>query len=254
MSASSWGLCRSPSLCINLFFKSFLRPLLTCAAPEWFPFLSVANITKLERLHRAARRAISSCLSFSSILLLLSEAFLPPLRVTLLILFCHLMSGPFVSNLLHFRFGQTWSETKTLQIFLGELLRPLTHSSFLLLLLGSISACPSSSWNLPLFPVKSTLSSPCSCSDPPLTRHSAAFAHFDSPPHDLVIWQTALFLFLLAKVALAYLPTALVVALRPLFFFLAGPVCSSVPAEACAILHALCRFRQHQQACHFSLN
>ena len=38
----------------------------------------------------------------------------------------------------------------------------------------------------------------------------------------LVIWcfgQTALFLFLLAKVAPAYLPTALSVALRPLFSF-----------------------------------
>ena len=34
--------------------------------------------------------------------------------------------------------------------------------------------------------------------------------------------------------------------------FLAGPVCSSFSAEACAILHALCWSRQHQQVCHFS--
>ena len=34
--------------------------------------------------------------------------------------------------------------------------------------------------------------------------------------------------------------------------FSAGPVCSSFPAEACAILHALCWSRQHQQVCHFS--
>ena len=32
----------------------------------------------------------------------------------------------------------------------------------------------------------------------------------------------------------------------------AGPVCSSFSAEACAILHALCWSRQHQQVCHFS--
>ena len=34
--------------------------------------------------------------------------------------------------------------------------------------------------------------------------------------------------------------------------FLAGPVCSGFSAEACAILHALCWSRQHQQVCHFS--
>ena len=33
---------------------------------------------------------------------------------------------------------------------------------------------------------------------------------------------------------------------------LAGPECSSFSAEACAILHALCWSRQHQQVCHFS--
>ena len=35
-------------------------------------------------------------------------------------------------------------------------------------------------------------------------------------------------------------------------FFSTGPVCSSFSAEACAILHALCWSRQHQQVCHFS--
>ena len=34
--------------------------------------------------------------------------------------------------------------------------------------------------------------------------------------------------------------------------FPADPVCSSFSAEACAILHALCWSRQHQQVCHFS--
>ena len=66
-----------------------------------------------------------------------------------------------------------------------------------------------------------------------------------------MIWcseLTALFVFFLA--APAYLPSALSVALRPLFP--AGPLCSSFSAEACAILHALCWSRQHQQVCHFS--
>ena len=79
-SASSWGPSKE-----SLFFlyKAFLRPLLTYASPGWFPFLSVTNFTKLERLHRAASRAITGCLSSSPIPLLLSEASLPPLRVTL---------------------------------------------------------------------------------------------------------------------------------------------------------------------------
>ena len=66
-----------------------------------------------------------------------------------------------------------------------------------------------------------------------------------------MIWcfgQTALFLFLLAKATLAYLPIALSVAILS---FWAGPVCSNFSAEACAILHALCWSWQHQQVCHF---
>ena len=66
-------------------------------------------------------------------------------------------------------------------------------------------ACPPfASWNLPSVTVESTLSSPCSRSDPPLSRQGATLAHLDSLP--LMIWysgQTALFLFVLAKAALA---------------------------------------------------
>ena len=70
------------------------------------------------------------------------------------------------------------------------------------------------------FTVESILSSTCSRSDPLLTRQGAALAHLDSLP--LTIWyfnQTALFLCRLARAAPAYLPTALSVALRPLFPF-----------------------------------
>ena len=76
-------------------------------------------------------------------------------------------------------------------------------------------------WNLPSFTVVSTLFSSCSHSDAPLSRQGPAIAHLDSLPPPM-IWcsgQTALFLFLLAKVAPAFLPTALSVALRPLFPF-----------------------------------
>ena len=85
----------------------------------------------------------------------------------------------------------------------------------------ALLACPPCPpWNLLLFTVESTLSTPCSRFDPPLSRQGAALAHLDSLP--LMIWcfgQTALFLFLLARAAPAYLPTALSVALRPHFPF-----------------------------------
>ena len=80
ISASSCGPSKES---LSVLYKSFLRSLLTYTSPGWFPFLSATNFTKSERLHRAASRAITGCLSSSPILLLLSEASLPPLRVTL---------------------------------------------------------------------------------------------------------------------------------------------------------------------------
>ena len=112
----------------------------------------------------------------------------------------------------------------------------------------ALLACPPpSSWNLLSLIVESTISFPCSRSDLPLSRQGAALAHLDSL--SLMIWHsglTALFLFLLAKAAPAFLPTALSVTPRPLLSF------TSFSAEACAILHALCWSRQHQQVSHFS--
>ena len=93
ISASAWGPSKES---ISVLYKSFLRSLLTYASPGWFPFLSATNITKLERLHQAASRAITGYLSSSPIPLLLTDASLPPLRVTL----THftLMSGLFISQ------------------------------------------------------------------------------------------------------------------------------------------------------------
>ena len=86
----------------------------------------------------------------------------------------------------------------------------------------ALLACPPfNPGNLPSFTVESTLSSSCCRSDPPLSRQGAALAHLDSLS-PLMIWcsrLTALFLFLLTKAAPAYSPTALSVALRPLFPF-----------------------------------
>ena len=97
--------------------------------------------------------------------------------------------------------------------------------------------------NLPSFTVESTLTTPCSRSDPPHSRQGAALAHLDSLP--LMIWysgQTALFLFFLARAAPAFLPTALSVVLRPLFPFWQAqyaPVFPLKPAPFCTLFAGL---------------
>ena len=167
ISASSWGPSKES---LSLLHKSFLRSLLTYASPGGFPFLSATNLTKLERLHGAASRAITGCLSFSPIPLLLSKAFLPPLRVTLthFTLFSYeralrlLTSFP-ISGLA--RLGvkprlcrSSWRAFASTH----PLMLPSTSSR------KALVACPPCPpWNLPSFTVESTLSTPCSHSDPP---------------------------------------------------------------------------------------
>ena len=64
-------------------YKAILQPLLTYVSTGWFCFLNATNFTKLECLHQATSRAIIGCLSSSPIPLLLFEASLPSLQVTL---------------------------------------------------------------------------------------------------------------------------------------------------------------------------
>ena len=253
ISASSWGRSKKS---LSVLYKSFLRPLLTCASPGWFPFLSATNITKLERLHRAASRAITGCLSSSPIPLLLSEAYLPPLRVTLthftLLSYERALRLPTsfpISGLA--RLGvkprhcrSSWKAFASTH----PLMLPSTSSWEALL------ACPPfPPWNLPSFTVESTLSTPCSRSDPPLSRQGAALAHLDSlPSHDLVVWTDGSVPFPFGKGGSGVLANCPLCGAEATLSFSAGPVCSSFSAEACAILHALSWSRQHQQDCHFS--
>ena len=58
ISVSSWGPSKES---LSLLYKTFLWPLLTYVSPGWFLFLSAINITKLERLYRAASHAITGC-------------------------------------------------------------------------------------------------------------------------------------------------------------------------------------------------
>ena len=133
------------------------------------------------------------------------------------------MSGPFVSQP-PFLF-QVWPDLELNQDsadYPGELLRPLTCSCLLLLFLGTLFLLA-----LP-FLLGICLRSPWI---PPLLLHALALIPLSlakvrlSPTMSLsplMIWYsglTAVFLFLLARAAPAYLPTALIVAQRPLFPF-----------------------------------
>ena len=138
--------------------------------PDVFLFLSVTNFTKLERLHRAASRAITGCLSSSPIPLFLSEVFLPLLRVTLTHFtlssyeraFCLPTSFP-ISGLA--RLGvkprlcrSSWRAFASTH----PLMLPFTSPREALL-----AYHPFPPRNLPSFLVESILSSSCSRSDPP---------------------------------------------------------------------------------------
>ena len=96
---------------------------------------------------------------------------------------------------------------------------------------------------------------------PSAEEHSSLFLSFAAvlyfsdtvcPPYDLVPWTDGTVPFPFGKDGSVVLANCSLYGIEATLFFSAGPVCSSISAEACAILHALCWSRQHQQVCHFS--
>ena len=220
ISASSWGISEEP---LSLLYKAFLRPLLTYASPEWFPFLKHYRFYQIGTLHRVASRTITGCPSSIFIPFLLSEASLPPLRVTM----THFILSSYERAL---RLPTSFPISGLARLGVKPRLCRLSWRALASthpLMLPSTSpreallVCPPfPRWNLPSFTVESTLSTSCSRSDPSLSHKGAALVHLDSPP--LMIWYpglTAMFRFILARAAPTYLPTAHTVALRPLFPF-----------------------------------
>ena len=199
-----------------------------------------------------ASRAITGCLSSTPIPLLLTEASLPPLRVTLthftLLSYEWALRLPTsfpISGLA--RLGvkprlcrSSWRALASTH----SLMLPSTCSREALL------ACPPFPRNLPSFTVESTLSTTCSRSDPPTL--SGSCPSWLSPPHDLVLWTDGSVPFPFGKGGSGVLANCSLCGAEATLSFSAGPVCSSFSAEACTILHALCWSRQHQQVCHFS--
>ena len=157
---------------LSLLYKAFNRPLLTYTSLEWFPFLSITNITKLGRFHRAASHAIIGCLSSSPIPLLLCEASLPSLRVTLtrftLSAYEQALRLPTsfpISGLARYGVKPRLCRSSW-RVFASThpLMLPFTS------LREAVLACPPSPpWSLPSFTVEFALFFPCSRSDPRLS-------------------------------------------------------------------------------------
>ena len=225
-------------LCTKLFLVLFSLML------HWVvSFLSVTNITKLERLSIAAGRAISGCLSFSPIQLLFSEVSLPPLRVTR----TH-FSRSFYKRALCLPNSFPISGLARLGVKLRlcrSSWRAFASTHPLMLLPTSpektlLARPPLPPWNLLSFTVVSTLTSPCFRFDL-LSSEGAALAHFDSlSPYNLVLWTDGSVPFLFGKCSSGVLANRSRCGTEATLSFSTGPVCSSFSAEACAILRALC--------------
>ena len=101
----------------------------------------------------------------------------------------------------------------------------------------ALVACPPfPSWNLPSFTVESTLSSPCSRSDPPHSRQGAALAHLDSlPPHDLILWTDGSVPFPFGKGGSGVLANCSFCGTEATLSFSAGPVFPLKPAPFCTL-------------------
>ena len=101
--------------------------------------------------------------------------------------------------------------------------------------------------------MESTISSPCSCSDLPLSRQDATLAHLGSlPSHNLALWTDGSTPFSFGKGGSGVFVNCFLYGTEATLSFSAGPVRSSFSAEAWAFLHALCWSWQYQQVCHFS--
>ena len=238
ISASSWGPSKES---LSLLYKAFLRPLLIYASPGWFPFLSVTNITNLERLYREASRAITGCLSSAPIPPLFFKASLPPLRVTLT----------------HFILS---SYERALRL----------PTSFPIPGLAKHGVKPRpcrSSWrafaSTHLLILSSTLPREALLACPPFPPWNPTFFHRGVHPFfsmlsltltlfPLMIWCLDRWLCSFWQRRLWRTCQLLLCGTEPTLSFSAGPVCSSFSAEARTILNALCWSRQHQQICRFS--
>ena len=228
-----------------LYFCTTISLITTHASPGWFPFFSVTNITKLERLHRAASRSINGSLSSSPIPLLHSEVSHVYLKVTLTYFAssfyerAHRPSTSFsISGLARLRLGVKPRLSRYFwRTFL--LTTPLMH-------LPAYSrevffACP---YSFPRNPhsvtIELTLFFSCFRSEPSIFPQVKVLAHLDSfLPHDLAICIEGSLSLSFGKDDSGLLANFSLSGTETTIYFSEDLVSSSFSAEACAIIYAL---------------
>ena len=88
--------------------------------------------------------------------------------------------------------------------------------------------------------MESTISTPCSRSDPPLSRQGVALAHLESSsPHDLVLWTEGSASFPSRKGGSGVLANCSLCGTEATLSFLAGPVCLSYSVPLCTLFAGL---------------
>ena len=221
--------------CTTLFFGPFLHKLL----PGWFLFLSITNVNKLERLHRATNLLITSCLSSSPIPFFLSDAFLSPLRVTLnhFALFFYvgslcLPTSFFISGLARFEVKPRLSRSYWRGFGSTAPLMVTRNSPW-----EAFSIFPPSfPRNPPSFRLELTFSTSCSVLTP-LSRQGVALVYLDSlPSHNLVIWTNGFAFYPFGKEGSDVLVNCSLCGEKAILSFSGCPVCSSCSGGACIIL------------------
>ena len=238
--SSLWRLPLNPKKCESSFFST------------WFPFLCNTATNHLEVLHRAACRVITRCLSSTPSSLLLLEAQLPPLKLTL--------------------------EHQTLYSFERALRLPFDFSSLYALAIKNVprrlkkkpswrSSCSSATQPLPSpreslitcppFPPWSTTHFTVSPFIPDCTGSSTARLQIASsrlsslPPSDIQVWTDGSVPSLFGPGGAGVYATCSKCNTSHSLSFSSGPIASSFTAETFALKQGLAWCTSHLMTCKF---
>ena len=249
IATASWGPTKES---LSLLYKAFVRPVLTYASPGWFPFLCNTATNHLEVLHRAACRVITGCLSSTPSSLLLLEAQLPPLKLTL--------------------------EHQTLYSFERALRLPPDFSSLYALAIKNVpcrlkkkpswrSSCSSATLPLPSpreslitcppFPPWSTIHFTVSpfipdCTGSSTARLQIALNRLSSlPPSDIQVWTDGSVPSLFGPGGAGVYATCSKCNTSHSLSFSSGPIASSFTAETFALKQGLAWCTSHFMTCKF---
>ena len=253
VSSAFWGPSKESLASI---YRTFLLPALTYASPGWFPYTYAKHLQPLEALHHSACRAITGCHLSTPLPLLLIEAGVRPLSVTLT-----------SQSLSYFERALRLPSSFPLSELAQRPVRKRVRSSSWRFLcsshpltpdLGSprerLVLCPPfPPWDVPSFNVSLSLPIPCYRSDPPFVRSELARSYLSSlPSSDLTIWTDGSVLGKFGPGGSGFFVECTSCCDSFSFEYSAGAVCSSFVSEVGAVHHALSWTVSHLSSCSFT--